>query len=215
MSKLLRDDWRDRKATNIPDAVETEEWLEAVKGDYEPWLDPDAGLAPLHPSELDPLPDLEAPLVATWWLEHVSQEYAAEEARLVQKLQGPHVGVWRYSASIWAEVKRLADACRNSMGTELTANKQHLREVQADLNAFCNTAEFRAALAYTLDQVDAAIASAGKDLSEPQVEARARYMSIRARMATFLKNDCERADSGLERAEAMQSPADKTVQLVA
>ena len=66
-SKLVRDDWHQRRGElrgsdpSAGDSVRSEsvdDWLDEIE---------DAGLPPLHPSELDPLPDQDAPLVATWW----------------------------------------------------------------------------------------------------------------------------------------------------
>ncbi|MCK0506320.1 hypothetical protein [Aromatoleum anaerobium] len=150
MSKLLRDDWRDRKATSTPGDVEAEEWPETVKRDDEAWLDPDFGLPPLHPSELDPLPDWNAPLRQTWIHEHIALLHAAERV----ERDGAYATEWRGFETLLRDVRKLDSLRRASLDPEkgqpdlekFRAFQQLQQVEQQKLAAFVQGPSFQIAL---------------------------------------------------------------------
>lgn len=154
------------------------------------WLDgiEDAGLPPLPREHLDPIADLDAPLVATWWAEHRC-------AATLAKLSGAHVSTWQYHEGIEAEVWHLATVCRNSSGTERESTLRQLHQAQSDLDAFRRTPEFQSALRYMLAQVDAAIVAARPGRAGEHAEAWERYTRNRANLAALLLDESDRRDS--------------------
>ena len=158
-------------------------WGEAVGGnsDHNDWL---RSLdAPELPTDaLDQLPDHDAPLVPEWIKGQLAEPAQGERARVI----GPYEPTWAYLSSIEAEVGRLAAACRASTGMERESNMRQLREAESALREYCQTPEYRNAVAYSLSVVDTAIKSAGSVLTPEQIAAKGRYAAIRASLEAMM-----------------------------
>ncbi len=172
-------------------------WGDAVGGesDHSDWL---RGLdAPELPtSALDPLPDVKAPLLQTWIAEYQ-----------LSRLVGPHEQTWKYRWGIEKEISRMSSACRESVGTERESNLKQLRDAEAARSEFCETPEFRAAVAYALAVVDRVIEAAGNDLTPAQITAKARYAEIRASLEALTAQPSDVPESSKERHSEERSGA--------
>ncbi len=110
-----------------------EVWGEAVNSDSDRnnWLRSLDDPAP-STDTLDPLPDVNDPLLPTWMAEYQ-----------LSRLVGPHEQTWKYRWGIEKEISRMSSACRESVGTERESNLRQLRDAEAARSEFCETPEFR------------------------------------------------------------------------
>ncbi len=150
---------------------------------HSPWLDEYDDAQSVRQSHLKQIdaPPSEAYLQAVLAAENAAIADLAAPSRLV----GPHEQTWKYRWGIEEEISRLSSACRESVGTERESNLRQLRDAEAARSEFCETPEFRAAVAYALAVVDRVIEAAGNDLSPAQVATKARYAEIRASLAVL------------------------------
>lgn len=162
-----------------------EVWGEAVNSDSDRnnWLRSLDDPAP-STDTLDPLPDVNDPLLPTWMAEYQ-----------LSRLVGPHEQTWKYRWGIEKEISRMSSACRESVGTERESNLRQLRDAEAARSEFCETPEFRAAVAYALAVVDRVIEAAGNDLIPAQVATKARYAEIRASLEAVMAAPVRKSES--------------------
>lgn len=143
---------------------------ESVASDTD-WLDgiEDEGLLPVLP---ETLPDHDAPLVASFWLEHLADQQQLHDRAVMTECEGPHAGVWRYLESIESEIGRLTQACRASTGLERESNLRQLREAEQDRSALTRSHEFCEALRHRIEFTDSQIARCPNPTPEQQTAAR-------------------------------------------
>lgn len=143
---------------------------ESVASDTD-WLDgiEDEGLLPVLP---ETLPDHDAPLVASFWLEHLAEQQQLHDRAVMTECEGPHAGVWRYLESIESEIGRLTQACRASTGLERESNLRQLREAEQDRSALTRSHEFCEALRHRIEFTDSQIARCPNPTPEQQTAAR-------------------------------------------
>ena len=63
---------------------------------------------------------------------------------------------------------------------------RQLREAESALREYCQTPEYRNAVAYALSAIDTAIKSAGSVLTPDQIAAKGRYAAIRASLEAMM-----------------------------
>lgn len=150
---------------------------------HSPWLDEYDDAQSVRQSHLKQIdaPPSEAYLQAVLAAENAAIADLAALSRLV----GSHEQTWKYRRGIEKEISRLSSACRESVGTERESNLRQLRDAEAARSEFCETPEFRTAVAYALAVVDREIEAAGNDLSPARVATKARYAEIRASLAVL------------------------------
>lgn len=164
---------------------------------HSPWLDEYDDAQSVQQSHLKQIdaPPSEAYLQAVLAAENA----AIADLAAISRLVGSHEQTWTYRWGIEKEISRLSSACRESVGTERESNLRQLRDAEAARSEFCETPEFRAAVAYALAVVDRVIEAAGNDLTPAQVATKARYAEIRASLAALTAQPSDVPESSKER----------------
>ena len=172
---------------------------------HSPWLDEYDDAQSVQQSHLKQIdaPPSEAYLQAVLAAENA----AIADLAAISRLVGSHEQTWTYRWGIEKEISRLSSACRESVGTERESNLRQLRDAEAARSEFCETPEFRAAVAYALAVVDRVIEAAGNDLTPAQITAKARYAEIRASLEALTAQPSDVPESSKERHSEERSGA--------
>ena len=178
--------------------------------DSSPWLDEYDGATSVRTARQSPLEQIDATPSEAYLQGVLAAENAAiADLAALSRLVGPHEQTWKYRWGIEKEILRLSSACRESVGTERESNLRQLRDAEAARSEFCETPEFRAAVAYALAVVDRVIEAAGNDLTPAQVATKGRYDAIRASLEAMTAHTPEQpAGIKPEQAQHQSGPAE-------
>lgn len=129
-----------------------DEWDDESMGrtDFDDWLSSLDGPT-LHPNQLDPLPDIDAPLLATWFDEHIAEMVTAQQA----ELDGASAALWRQYDHMLGEIARLRDRLHDPHEHDKEREMRGwIQGAEQVFSAFRRSPQFQAALRHRLSAME-------------------------------------------------------------